>query len=67
MELQEIEVTIERDGEVRIEVRGVKGRRCLDLTEDVLEALGGEVAEQELTSEAYEDEPDVAQTQRIRS
>ena len=67
MDLQEIEVTIERNGEVRIEVRGVKGRSCIELTEDVIEALGGEVAERELTSEAHEDEPDVANTQRIRS
>ena len=37
MDLQEIEVTIERNGEVRIEVRGVKGRSCMELTEDVIE------------------------------
>ncbi len=67
MELQEIEVTIERNGEVRIEVRGVKGRSCIELTEDVIEALGGDVAERELTSEAYEDEPDVAHAERVRS
>ncbi len=67
MDLQEIEVTIERNGEVRIEVRGVKGRSCIELTEDVIEALGGEVAERELTSEADEDEPDIAQSQRARS
>ncbi len=67
MDLQEIEVTIERNGEVRIEVRGVKGRSCIALTEEVIEALGGEVAEQELTSEAHDDEPDVAQAERVRS
>ena len=67
MELQEIEVTIERNGEVRIEVRGVKGRSCIELTEDVIEALGGEVAERELTSEAHEDELDVTDPQRVRS
>ena len=67
MDLQEIEVTIEHNGEVRIEVRGVKGQSCIELTEDVIEALGGEVAEQELTSEAYEGELDVAHVRRVRS
>ena len=56
MELQEVEVIIDRNGEVRIEVQGVKGRACLELTEDLVEALGGKVAEQELTAEAYEED-----------
>jgi hypothetical protein len=54
MELQEIEVFIDEKGEVQIEVRGVKGKKCLDLTEDLEEALGGEVAARELKPEAYE-------------
>ncbi len=54
MELHEVEVVIDRDGEVRIEVHGVKGRVCLDLTADLIEALGGDVLEQELTAEASE-------------
>src|SRR5262249_29060563 len=35
MELQEIDVFIENDGKVRIEVRGVKGGACLDLTRNL--------------------------------
>jgi hypothetical protein len=54
MELQEIEVIIEKDGRVRIEVRGVKGESCLDLTKDLEAALGGQIEEREMTSEAYE-------------
>lgn len=54
MELQEIEVFIDKDGKVRIEVRGVKGMSCLDFTKDLEEALGGEVEEREMTPEAYE-------------
>ena len=52
MELQEIEVFIDKDGKVRIEVRGVKGSACLDLTKALEEALGGEVENRELTPEA---------------
>jgi hypothetical protein len=51
MEIQEMTVMIERDGTVRLEVRGVKGPRCLDLTKSIEGALGGQVKSRELTSE----------------
>jgi Protein of unknown function (DUF2997) len=54
MELQEIDVFIEKDGQVRIEVRGVKGESCLDLTAALEQALGGQVESREMTSESYE-------------
>jgi hypothetical protein len=54
MELQEIEVSIAPDGTTRIEVRGVSGATCLDLTADLEAALGGEVTEREMTAEAQE-------------
>ena len=54
MELQEIDVFIEKDGQVRIEVHGVKGMQCLDLTKDLEETLGGQVEEREMTHEAHE-------------
>jgi len=54
MELQEIDVFIEKDGQVRIEVRGVKGKSCLDLTAPLEQALGGQVESREMTPEAYE-------------
>ena len=67
MELQEIEVFIDEDGKVRIEVRGVKGMSCLDLTKDLEEALGGEVEEREMTPEAYETvQEQVQDHQRLR-
>ncbi len=54
MELQEVEVFIEKDGRVRVEVRGLKGMSCLDLTKDLEAALGGQIEEREMTPEAYE-------------
>lgn len=54
MELHEVEVTIDPDGTTRVEVRGVAGAGCLDLTAELEEALGGEVVERELTAEAQE-------------
>ncbi|MCP4538607.1 MAG: DUF2997 domain-containing protein [Chloroflexi bacterium] len=54
MKLEEIEVFIDKDGKVRIEVRGVKGMSCLDLTKELEDALGGEVEDREMTPDAYE-------------
>ncbi len=54
MELQEIDVFIEKDGQVKIEVRGVKGMSCLDLTKDLEAVLGNQTVHREMTSEAQE-------------
>ena len=53
MEIQEIEVIIDKNGEVKIEVHGVKGKSCLKLTEDLEAALGGEVESREMKPDAY--------------
>jgi hypothetical protein len=66
METQEIEVFIDKDGQVRIEVRGVKGASCLDLTQALEAALGGEIESREMTPEAYEGtEEEVRDRQRL--
>ena len=54
MELQEINVFIEKNGQVKIEVQGVQGPSCLDLTKELEDILGGEVIGRELTFEAQE-------------
>ncbi len=54
MELQEIDVFIEKDGQVKIEVRGVKGMSCLDLTKDLEAVLGNQISAREMTPEADE-------------
>ena len=52
MELQEIEVVIDPDGKVRVEVHGVNGPACLEVTKDLEAALGGQVIAREMTSDA---------------
>lgn len=54
MEVQEIEVFVEKDGKVRVEVHGVGGTQCLELTQALEMALGGDVESREMTSGAYE-------------
>jgi hypothetical protein len=55
MELQEIEVVIGKDGQVQIQVRGVQGTKCLALTKELEEALGGEILARIMNPEAVED------------
>ncbi|MBI5572230.1 MAG: DUF2997 domain-containing protein [Desulfomonile tiedjei] len=60
-EIQEIDVFLKPDGTVKIEVRGVKGDKCLALTEDVEKLLGGKVLDRTKTDEYYQTE--IEQTQ----
>ncbi len=53
MELQEIEVTIDKNGQVKIKVSGVQGESCLDLTQDLEAALGGQIESREMNSDSY--------------
>jgi Protein of unknown function (DUF2997) len=63
VEMQEITVVIEKDGQVRVEVRGVKGGSCLDVTRGLEEALGGQVEDRQMTPEAQEVSEEVRQQQ----
>ena len=56
-ELQEIEVIIHSDGRVEVDIRGVKGAACLDITREMEQLLGGKVLERNFTSE-YDMQPD---------
>ncbi len=57
MEIQEIEVQIDKDGKVEISVRGVKGQKCLDITAGLEQSLGGEIVLREMTPDAAEGSP----------
>ncbi len=52
---QEIEFTINPDGSVGIEVKGAKGKSCMELTREIEEALGI-VSNRTYTSEYYQQE-----------
>ncbi len=56
MEVQEIEVTIGKNGQVQIHVRGAKGKKCLDLTRELELALGANVLDRSMTAEALEND-----------
>jgi len=53
MEMQEVEITIDKEGRVQVAARGVKGEGCLAITKNIENAVGT-VEEREYTAEYYE-------------
>lgn len=53
MEMQELEITIDKEGRVQVAARGVKGEGCRGLTKNIENAVGT-VEEREYTAEYYE-------------
>jgi hypothetical protein len=66
MEIQEIEVTINKDGQVEVHVRGVKGEACLEITRPLEQALGGEVILREMTPESKETPSQLGDQQQLK-
>jgi hypothetical protein len=63
MQIHEIEVVIDKQGQVQVHVQGVKGGQCLEVTKNLERALGSEVVSRELTAEARESEENTATDQ----
>ncbi len=60
----EIDIEITPDGEVKLQVRGVAGAECLELTRKLEEELGL-VVEREKTSEYYQAEAETRTSVKI--
>ena len=60
-EIQEIDVFVNTDGTVKVEVRGVKGQKCLALTAKLEELLGGSIVERIHTDEFQQSEQEQLQ------
>ena len=58
MDMKELDITIDREGKVRIAVRGGHGEDCIGLTRKIEEVVGV-VEERELLPEYYEQAADV--------
>jgi len=52
---EEMEITISPEGAVRVHVKGIKGKGCVELKKTIEKAVGY-VSEQKFTSEYYEQE-----------
>lgn len=63
--MEEVKVTIDADGNVKVTVFGAKGPHCLEITEKLEALLGGQV-EREFTSEYHEQAEAVQERQRVK-
>lgn len=63
--MEEVKVTIDDQGNVKVTVFGAKGGQCLDITSKIEALLGGQV-EREFTSEYYEQADEVKERQRVK-
>lgn len=55
---EELDIQISADGKVRLDVKGHRGKACLD-TVEMFKKLLGPVKEQKLTSAYYEGSPGI--------
>ncbi|MDY6969463.1 MAG: DUF2997 domain-containing protein [Spirochaetota bacterium] len=61
----DLNITITKTGKVEISVEGVKGSKCLQITEDIENELG-EVIAREKKSEFYQEEKKVGIDTKIK-
>lgn len=54
MENQEVKIIISKDGKIQMEVDGVKGKKCIDITDDIEKILGS-VQERKLKPSYYDE------------
>ncbi len=62
--MEEIKVTIDEEGNVKVTVFGVGGPRCVEVTKKLEELLGGDLT-REFTSEYYQAES-VKEVQKVK-
>ena len=65
MEMQEMEITIDKEGRIQVKVSGAHGSDCLAMTKN-LEEAAGVVEERRYTAEYYEQPVTEEQYARIR-
>ncbi len=64
MDMQELEITIDKQGRVQVAVRGVHGEGCLAMTRNIENAVGT-VEVREYTPEYYEQPVTVSDHQYV--
>jgi hypothetical protein len=64
--IEEIDVFISPDGTVKVEVRGVKGTQCINVTKRLEELLGSQVVERTHTGEFDEAEQELTRDDHLR-
>lgn len=63
---EELEIEIDPTGNVKVHVRGRKGKACLDYVQ-IFQQILGEVKDQQLTSEYYESEVQINSQMKVNT
>lgn len=50
-EVHEVEIIIQPDGQLKVEIQGVKGNTCLDITKELEQLLGNDIIDRNFTDE----------------
>jgi hypothetical protein len=66
MERPEFDITIGKDGKLKVQVKGVHGAKCLELADLVRDIVGQEES-RELTSEYYDPDERVRMNVDVRN
>ncbi|PKG33174.1 DUF2997 domain-containing protein [Methanoregula sp.] len=66
MDLQEMEIAIDKEGRIQVKVKGVQGTGCLALTRELENALGI-VEDREYTADYYQQETGVHEHRTLKS
>ncbi len=65
-QLQEVEIIIDAEGNVKAHVRGVQGTSCIDITKEMFQMLGNQVMDRQLTDEFNRREDELTDRQGVR-
>jgi len=63
MKQEKIRIKISEDGSINMEVIGVKGKSCIDLTKDLEEELG--IVTKQVKKKEYHERPARVTTQKV--
>jgi len=65
MEMQELEITIDNEGQIQVKVTGAHGAGCLEMTKN-LEMAAGDVEKREYLPSYYEQPAELQEYQKLR-
>ncbi len=67
MPMHELDIEIDAQGRVKVHVKGAKGKKCLEYVQLFQQILQGQVTEQQLTSEYYEQPVEVVEQEKAQA
>ncbi|MDI6755231.1 MAG: DUF2997 domain-containing protein [Thermodesulfobacteriota bacterium] len=66
MAKQELEIIIDENGEIQMDIKGMKGKKCLDFAQMVAKAVG-ELKDKKVKPEFYQQEVELSKDLRAKN